>query len=161
MTRKGGAAASVEIIGLEEALAALTSYTGPELDQRIRQATLAGAQELRDALIDAAPPHARSGSRYPSDLRGSTLIRARRQDGQWTGYVVGPLGKQGWVRNFVIGGAKPHIEVGAVGTLMATPYGPRRYVHHPGQRPNPYVQRVGESDGDVVLAAVAAQIARS
>jgi hypothetical protein len=150
----------LRIEGVQEALAALRTYEGPEMTRRIRIATLAGARALKEPIRAATPSHQHTGSRYPSDLRASVAVRVRKDASGFLGYVVGPTGKQGWVRNFVIGGTKAHIELGKVGKPLGLPWGPRALVHHPGSRKNPYVERVGEALEGEVLMAMAKSIAQ-
>lgn len=149
----------LRIEGVQDALSVLRSYEGQEMDRRIRLATLRGAQALREPIRQSTPAHQHTGSRWPSDLRGSVAVRVRKDASGFVGYTVGPSGKMAWVRNFVIGGTKPHLEVGKVGKAIGLPWGPRAIVHHPGARANPYVQRVGEREESTVLAAVAKSIA--
>lgn len=141
---------------LSEALADLRSYQGPEMDKRIRKATLAGAKSLEDPIRGATPVNhgKKPGGKYPHDLRGSVRTRHARAVGKWVGYKTGPGGKTGFYASAVIGGAKPHL----IGVPKTSGLG-KRFIHHPGvRRGNPYVDAVGKAQEDRVTAAMAKSI---
>lgn len=151
----------LEVTGVQQALATLDTYEGVEMNRRIRAATLAGARALRGAIQEASPPHVQAVRKYPSDLRASVAVKVRKDALGFVGYVVGPSGRQGWVKHFVIGGTKPHREpkLRAAEVILGTPWGPRSVINHPGAHANPYVARVGQRYGSIVLAAMSKEIA--
>lgn len=144
---------------LNDILAELRSFQGPEMEKRLKSATLAGANALKGPTRAEAP--VRTGT-----LAASTKVQqvrtggSRGVRGQWVGYRVVVGGKGARYANVVIGGSKAHRIRGKVGEALGLPFGPRAVVHHPGSKANPYVGRVGERDGDLVLTAMAKRIAR-
>jgi hypothetical protein len=138
---------------LNDILADLRSYEPPEMEKRLRRATLAGANVLKRQVASDAP-QGKTGK-----LRGSPRARATRTYGRWIGYRVTVGGRGVRYANVVVGGSRPHLILGKVGKPLGLPWGPRMVVHHPGARANPFVARAGDEEGDAVLLAMAKSIA--
>lgn len=143
----------VDKAALNDALAELRSYQGPEMQKRLKVATRAGATSLKAPVKAAAP-------RKTGRLADSTKVVQVKDAGKWIGYRVQVGGKGARQANIIVGGSKPHRIRGKVGEPLGLPFGPRAVVHHPGTKPNPYVQRVGEREDERVFAAMAKSIAR-
>lgn len=144
----------------------LRSYQGAEMEKRLRKATLAGARSLVAPLRSATPrAKGRVPTSHPRDLSRSIRVRQMKSGGhgrnrKFIGYRVGPGGKLGFHRYWVIAGTKPHFITGKVGSPLGLPFGPRAYVMHPGARANPYVARVEAAQRDRVMRVMARSIAR-
>jgi hypothetical protein len=126
-------------------------YEPRRLDQVVTAAARAGAKAA-EPIIRAAAPVGRS--RRPSqfyrregllhgNFRASVKARKIRRRGiqaKTVGYVIGPAGRAGFTRYWIAGGTRPH----------DIPRGRAGKVRHPGQKPDPWFDRVL---GPAVVAA--------
>jgi len=127
-----------------EMRAMLARYTPIEVAKILRVAsTAAGA--AGKAVMRPAIPLGLTGN-----LRGS-LSAKRIRANPAIGVVVGPMGKKASARGLVAGGTKPHTITGR--PFLSTPYGVFRSVHHPGAKPNRWLDGVA---GRVEAAEIAA-----
>lgn len=138
----------VEAKGLPEAIAQLQGLSGKELARKTRTVVARGTRALLVPAIRAAAPTGRGKTgKYPhppgtlAKKVGARQIRTRQ--GEIAAVSVGPKrGKNGaWWGGWVIRGTKPHdIKAKNAGSLFFNGSNITE-VHHPGAKPNPFVNR--------------------
>lgn len=114
----------------------------------IQRATTAAAGVLKGPMKKGAPVKRRAaagarGQGYgtPGDLRDSIrAAKVKKTRGGEVATYVGPMGRKGFTRHWVIQGTKPH-GLGKKGLL-----GRRGGAPHPGSRPNPFVSRAADAN---------------
>lgn len=103
----------------------------------LRTSTTAGAKAAVPVLR-AATPVGKTGN-----LQGSVRHKAmKRRYG--IGSVVAPMGKKASHRHLVVGGTKAHVIPGPAGGALRVGNRYLRAVHHPGAKPNPFIDRAAD-----------------
>lgn len=119
-----------------KALDALDAKTAKSV---IQKATTGAAAVLKGPMKSEAPVKKRAtagkrgpGYGQPGDLRASIrAVKVRDVRAGEIASIVGPMGRKGFTRHWVIQGTKPHM------------IGPRA---HPGSQPNPFVARAVDAN---------------
>lgn len=137
--------AVVDVRGLPEAKELLDSFTGRQLQNRIRQATRAGAKVMRTELRSRA-----QDPRFPSSFR-KTKTRGHRTP---LGTSVGPNSP---LINIFEPGAKPH-QIGGVGQMLHSQRGEPFFaalgpVDHPGMAARPLIGPTFDAAKDEAMKA--------
>ena len=123
-------AEALRVIGLEEALSKLQRLQQPNLDKASQRVIMAAARSLVAPIRSEAP--VKSGR-----LRKSVSARRGKRTRDPSA-IVGPRAPH---RHLVIAGTKPHTVNAKRGGFMAFTGLFATSIHHPGSKPDSFVER--------------------
>ena len=131
----------VEVFGVPEVLSMLHDQSHRLATSHVRGMVAAGEVLVAVAKQQAPVGQGRGGSgRYPAGtLRDK--IHAGVPSGGLFGAELTVYGDRPFYARFVAGGTAAHLIQAEAGEALATPYGPKTSVVHPGTRRNPYMRR--------------------
>lgn len=112
----------------------LREFTPQSVNKVLRTATTRAGAAMKAAMKPAIPVHT-------GNLRGSLSARRVRSN-PGIGVVVGPMGRKAAHRALVVGGTRAHVITPRKAHVVKTPFGVFARVHHPGAKPNRWIDRV-------------------